>query len=109
MTAALHSAWINLAVGIIGSEDNPANYICHAALVVAPVGSVAAGFQPLGMACAMAATVSARGFAFVVALAAGLGFTGQFTVFFTSLWRISAGLFLRAGRSRAHASATVKN
>ena len=109
VAAVLLNAWINLAVGIIGSEDNPANFIYHALIAVALVGSVVAGFRPLGMAHAMAATAGAQALAFVAALAAGLGFTGPITVFFTGLWLISAGLFLRAARYSAPAGAAVKS
>ena len=37
---------------------------------------------------------------FVVALGAGFGFTGPITIFFVSLWLISAGLFRRAAGDR---------
>ncbi len=49
---------------------------------MAALGAVLARFRPLGMARAMAATGIAQIFAFVVALATGLGFTGPITVFF---------------------------
>lgn len=103
LAAALLSAWINLAVGIIGSEDNPANLVYAGVLAVAAIGAVAAGFRPLGMARAMTAAALAQVIAFIVALAAGLGFTGPITVFFTALWLISAWLFRRAA-SAPHAS-----
>ncbi len=96
LAAALLSMWINLAVGIIGSEDNPANWIYAGVLAVAAAGAVVARFRPRGMALAMAATAAAQVIAFVVALAAGLGFTGPISVFFTGLWLISAWLFRKA-------------
>ena len=97
--------WVNLAVGIIGSEDNPANWIYAAVIAVAAAGAVLARFQAWGMAAAMAATAVAQGLAFVVALAAGLGFTGPITVFFVSLWLISAWLFRKSARGQAGANA----
>ena len=96
LAAALLSMWINLAVGIIGSEDNPANWIYAGVLAVAAAGAVVTRFRPRGMALAMATTAAAQVIAFVVALAAGLGFTGPITVFFTALWLISAWLFRKA-------------
>lgn len=42
--------WINLAVGIIGSEDNPANLIYLIVLAIVSIGSITSRFRPLGMA-----------------------------------------------------------
>lgn len=96
VAAAVLQAWINLAVGTIGTEDNPANWIYAAVLGIAAVGALLARFRPAGMALAMSAAAAAQVLAFAVALAAGLGFTGPITIFFTALWLISAGLFRRA-------------
>jgi hypothetical protein len=59
--AALLLVWINLAVGIIGSEENPVNLLYFWALFVGLIGATAARLQPRGMSWAMFAT------AFVVA------------------------------------------
>lgn len=98
VAAALLQIWINLAVGVVGSEDNPANLIYAGVLGVALGGALLARFRAPGMARAMIATAAAQGMAFVVALAAGLGFTGPITVFFGALWLIAAWLFRRAAR-----------
>jgi hypothetical protein len=42
--------WVNGAVGIIGSEDNPANLLYGAVFAVGLVGSLIARFKPRGMA-----------------------------------------------------------
>jgi hypothetical protein len=99
--AALLSAWINLAVGIIGSEDNPANWIYFAVIAVAGLCALLSRFRAAGMALAMAVAALAQGVAFVVALIAGLGFTGPITVFFMALWLASAFLFRKAARYKA--------
>jgi peptidoglycan/LPS O-acetylase OafA/YrhL len=52
--------WISLSVGIIGSEDNPANLMYAGVLVVGIVGGLIARFQPRGMAWALAVTEVAR-------------------------------------------------
>lgn len=101
VAAALLQIWINLAVGIIGSEDNPANLIYGGVLAVAIGGAVLARFRPFGMACAMAATAVAQALSFVAALIAGLGFTGPITVFFAALWLIAAWLFRKAAEDRS--------
>jgi peptidoglycan/LPS O-acetylase OafA/YrhL len=100
LATALLSAWINLAVGIIGSEDNPANWIYAGVLAVAGAGAVFARFRPFGVARAMAVAAAAQILAFVIALVAGFGFTGPITVFFAGLWLISAWLFARAAREQ---------
>lgn len=101
IAAVLLEAWINLAVGIIGSEDNPANLIYAGVIAVALCGAIAARFRAAGMAFAMLAAAIAQFLAFIAAMIAGLGFTGPITVFFCALWLISAWLFRRAAR---HAS-----
>ena len=96
LAAGFLQTWVSLAVGIIGSEDNPANWIYAAVIAVAVAGALVAGPRPLSLARAMSAAAAAQVLAFAVALAAGLGFTGPVTVLFTGLWMISAWLFRRA-------------
>jgi hypothetical protein len=62
------------------------------------VGALLGRFRAAGMMLALGATAVAQVAVFVVALAAGLGFTGPITVFFTGLWLISAWLFREAAR-----------
>ncbi|MCB2379279.1 hypothetical protein LGH70_16905 [Hymenobacter sp. BT635] len=45
--------WANMAVGLVGSEDNPVNLLYAAVLAVAIIGAVAARFRPVGMSNAM--------------------------------------------------------
>jgi hypothetical protein len=51
--------WINGAVGIIGSEDNPANLLYFGVIAVEFLGVLAAGFRPRGMSFALFATALA--------------------------------------------------
>ena len=48
--AAFLTVWVNLAVGMIGSEANPYNLLFGGVLLLALGGSVAARFRPAGMA-----------------------------------------------------------
>ena len=100
LAAAFLLTWINLAVGIIGNEENPFNLLYFAVMGVAAIGTVAARFRASGMAVAMAAAAAAQVAVAVVALAGGLGFTGPITVFFGGLWLISAFLFRKAAGER---------
>ncbi|SHL17298.1 hypothetical protein [Hymenobacter psychrotolerans] len=53
VAAGLLLVWANAAVGLIGSEHNPANLLYLGVPVVALVGAFVARFQPLGMSKAM--------------------------------------------------------
>lgn len=101
LAAAFLLIWINLAVGIIGSEDNPANWMYAGVLAVALLGAAIGRFEPAGMARAMFAAAIAQLLVAVAALAAGFGFTGPVTVFFGGLWLLSGALFRKAARERA--------
>lgn len=106
LAAAFFLVWINLAVGIIGSEDNPANLMYFAVLAVGIVGAAVARFRPRGMARALVATALAQASAAVVALIAGWGHTFVVTGVFVALWLASAWLFGKAARERARAGAS---
>jgi hypothetical protein len=60
--------WINGAVGLIGSEDNPANLMYAGVLAIAAIGAGVARLKPAGMAWAMGATALAQFLVPVVAL-----------------------------------------
>jgi MFS family permease len=101
LLAALLLVWISLAVGIIGSEDNPANLLYVAVLATAVGGAIAAGLRAAGMARAMFATAAAQMLVGLLVLAAGLGFTLIINAFFALLWCLSAGLFRAAAEAGA--------
>ena len=98
--------WMNLAVGIIGSEDNPINLIYFGVLGVAVAGSVIARFDAPAMAKAMFVTGAAQMVVTIIALIAGWGRWEPpgaagivaLNAFFAMLWLLSAGLFRRAAR-----------
>jgi fatty acid desaturase len=104
---------VNLAVGIIGSEDNPANLMYGGVLAVSAIGVSIARFQPAGMARALSATAFAQALVGVIALTAGFGSTSPslpativfLTGFFIALWLLSAYLFRKAAREQASAGA----
>lgn len=104
VAAALILVWMNLAVGIIGSEDNLANLMYTGVLAVGIIGAIIARLQSQGMARALFATALAQALVAVIALIAGWGSTGPIwpqdililTGFFVALWVGSALLFRRA-------------
>jgi hypothetical protein len=113
VVAAVILVWINLAVGLIGSEDDRANLMYGGVLAVAIIGAVIARFRPHGMARALAATALAQALVGVIALAAGLGDTASsvpeavmfLTGFFATLWLLSAWLFRKGAQERMSAGA----
>ena len=113
IAAAFILVWMNLAVGIIGSEENPADLMYVGVLAVGFIGAIIARFQPHGMARALFATALAQALVAVVALIAGkhqapissvfeiLGLNG----FFVALFIGSAWLFRHAARKQPTADA----
>lgn len=105
LAAAFLLVWANGAVGIIGSEDNPANLMFGGVLAVGLVGAAVARFRPQGMARALVATALAQALVAVIAAVAGMGHIFVATAFFGALWLGSAWLFRRAALQQAAASA----
>jgi hypothetical protein len=109
---ALLLVWVNLAVGIIGDEENPANLMYVAVLAVAFLGAIVARFQPNGMARALIATALAQALVAMIAGIAGMGYPASpppeifgVNALFAALWLISAWLFRKAAREQAPRSA----
>jgi hypothetical protein len=105
VAAALALVWVNLAVGLIGSEDNPANLMYLGVLAVGIIGALLARLRPLGMARAMYATALALA---LVALTARIAFGYLWREplevlgvngFFAALFVAAAWLFRRAARA----------
>jgi hypothetical protein len=100
VATALILVWMNLAVGLIGNEENPANLMYVGVLAVGVIGAVITRLQPNGMARALFATAIAQVSVGVIALVAGLGFTLILNGFFAALWVGSAMLFRRAANTK---------
>jgi hypothetical protein len=109
LAAAFILVWANLAVGLIGSEDEPANLMYIGVLAVGVIGALIARFQPRGMAWALFATALAQALVAGIALTAGmyqypgssvseiLNVNGGFIV----MWVGSALLFRHAGSTHS--------
>lgn len=107
VVAAFLVVWINLAVGIIGSEHNPANLMFGGVLAVGFIGALIARFQPQGMAIALVATAIAQALVGAIALVGGLGNEAVLlSGFFAALLLTSAGLFQKAAREQSLAPQT---
>jgi hypothetical protein len=98
--------WMNLAVGIIGSEENPANLMYVAVLAVSVLGAIIARLQPDGMVRVLTATALAQTMVALIAAIAGLGHPASppaevlgVNALFAALWLLSAWLFRKAAGS----------
>ena len=110
LAAAFLMIWINLAVGIIGSEDNPANLMYFGVLAIGFLGAIIAELRPHGMARTLFAMALAQAVVPVMALIVGkpqitseealMGVAGVLTLngFFVVLFVGSALLFRSAAR-----------
>lgn len=94
--AALLLIWVNLAVGMIGDEGNPANLMYLGVLAVLLIGAAIARLEPSRMAVAMFATAAGHAVVAVIALVAGPGSTPPADAFFIGLWVVSGLLFRQA-------------
>ncbi len=94
--AAFLMTWINLAVGIIGSEDNPANLMFAGVLLVGFTGALLALFESRGMARAMLAAALAQALVAVAAVVIYKAYTLVISAFFIVLWLTAAALYRRA-------------
>ena len=91
--------WINLAVGIIGNEDNPANWTYFAVVLMAASGAIVAFGKPRGLMLTMLAAAAAQVLFSIVHAVNGTP-TPIIDGFFVALWLLAARLFHRAERER---------
>lgn len=92
--------WVNLAVGMLGSEGNVANLMFAGVLGIAGLGSLLARFRAVGMANAMFAAALAQLGAVGMAMAIG-GFGERelaLTACFALPWLLAGALFRFAAR-----------
>ncbi len=110
LTAGLSLIWVNAAVGIIGSENNDANFMYGFVLAVALIGVFASRFKAAGMSRTMFLTVLTQILVAAIAILAGLGSNAPIwprdilglTAGFVLFWLISAGLFQKTEREDGH-------
>ncbi len=104
--SGLFLIWANLAVGIIGNENEPANSMYFGVVAIGILGAVLARFRPRGMALALLAMALAQTLTAVIALIAGMHRYPESSVwqilnvngFFAFLFTLSAVLFYQAGQ-----------
>jgi hypothetical protein len=116
LAATFLLVWVNGAVGIIGSENNPANGIFAGVLAVGIIGALLARFRPAGMAYARLVTALAQALVGAIAFLAGWGYDEPAalppyvvipaaTGVFTGMWLLSAWLFGSSARRQTPTAA----
>lgn len=93
--------WINLAVGIIGNESNPANQMFFGVLAISFIGVVMTRLDALNLARAMEVTAVAQAIVSIITVVIGEGYIFVLTGFFVAMWLMSAQLFRKAARDDA--------
>lgn len=103
--------WSTGAVGIIGSEDHPANLLYLGVIVAAFVGGVVSRFRADGLSLSMISAAVIQIVIGIVAVLRGWGVGSEnwprpvivLSIIFALIWLASAALFRRA--ARAHRAA----
>lgn len=108
LASALFLLAANIAVGIIGSEDNTINLFYFLVVVLLVVGSFIARFKPRGMAITLFTTALAQAAMIPVALNSGIQNSPESSVteiimingLFITLFMISGALFWQDDKNR---------
>lgn len=98
ISGGLVLTWMNLAVGIIGNEDNPANLVFFGVVALGAAGALLGRLRPIGMARTMTAMALAQAVVGICVLAAGLLPASALSLFFAGLWGAAALLFRKAAK-----------
>jgi hypothetical protein len=104
VAAGLLLIWVNLAAGLIGAEDHPANLMYGVVLLTAGVGAVLARFEARGLAIAMFATAGAIALVAVIALLGNLGAPENSRLELAAANGVFFALFLVSGLLFQHAA-----
>ncbi len=108
IATSILQVWMNLAVGIVGSNDNPVNQGFFGVVVTAAACAFVARFRPGDMARAMLAVAGVQTLlAVAVATAPSTALDPMnvagvllLSAIFVTLWLVSAALFHRSARAR---------
>jgi hypothetical protein len=111
--------WMNLGVGVIGSEDNPADLLYAGVLATGVIGAIGVRLRPIGMGQVLYVTAIVQALVPVIALlvwrpvlddgGTGWGLAGVFAVntVFAALFAGSGYLYRRAGTAAPQVGASA--
>lgn len=98
--------WVNLAVGIVGNEENPTNLIFFGVVAIAMIGAPLVGFRAARLRWVFYLTAAAQALSALTALQAE-PFVLVFCGVTTALWLTAATLFGRAATDQAALAPTT--
>lgn len=98
--------WANLAVGIVGNEENPINLVFFGVVAIAMIGSPLVGFRAARLRWVLYLTAAAQALTALTALQAE-PFVLVFCGVTTALWLAAATLFGQAAKDVPAASESV--
>ena len=101
IAAGFGLVWVNLAVGFIGNENNPANLMFAGVLLVGIAGAALARLRSPGMVHALLATAAAQALVGIIAEVGRMDHPWPASVVWVGMWLASAALFRRAARLEA--------
>lgn len=104
VAAGLLLIWVNLAVGLIGAEDNPANLMYLAVLATAGVGAMIARFKARGLEVALFATAGVQALVAMIVLVGDLGAPENSRLELAVANGVFLALFLASGLLLQHAA-----
>ena len=88
--------WANLAVGIIGNEEDPRNLMFYGVLLIGVVGALVTKFNARGLTWTVRTMAAAQVVIFLVSALLDWALLPVFTVFYVSLWVIAGELFKKS-------------
>ena len=99
--------WANLAVGIIGNEEDPRNLMFYGLLLIGFVGALITRFEARGLTWTLRLMALTQLVIFLVAAALEWTLLPIFTIFYFSLWLIAGELFNRSTRASSDSETSV--
>lgn len=99
--------WANLAVGIIGNEEDPRNLMFYGLLLIGVVGALITRFEAQGLTWTLRLMAAVQLVIFVVAAALDWTLLPVFTIFYFSLWLIAGELFNKSTRVSSASTPSV--
>lgn len=117
VATALFLVWSNLAVGLIGSEDNPANLMYMGVLAIGFLGSIIAKLKPKGMSLVLFSMAFSHIIITVIAMIVRVELLPESSVieilavngFFAVLWSGSALLFRNGAQEQTPVDSLPQN
>lgn len=90
--------WANLAVGIIGNEENPQNLLFYAVLILGLAGALRSRFDARGLMWTLRGMAATQLLVFVIAAAFDWALLPVFTIVYFAWWLVAGELFKKASR-----------